>query len=190
LRCGPIAFLSAGLALNTALAQPVPTEFLRCTPDCREVQPLGVILDCGVWYSNEGRTWWGPLRNAGPIQVSVEAYQFGAGVEPLPLFAQIREPVGASLCSRPFPGTLIWQTYGRDTCDPDSMWSTSPVIDISGFLPLGETYYFQLEGFLSIPPDTSSTGLKWSPAVRCVRVRSFPVSVLASSWGHVKSLFR
>ena len=190
MRCSLVAFLVVGLALNSASSQTIPTELDRCAPDCREVSAIWRIIGCGTWVSNEGRTWWGPLRNVGPIQVSVEAMPIGGPVENLPLFGEIRLPLGQSVCSRPFPGSLIWQTYGRDTCDPDSTWSTSPIIDISGFIPLGETYYFQLEGFATIGPDSSLADWAWSPAVRCVRVRSFPVSVLASSWGHVKSLFR
>lgn len=187
---GPIAVVVVGLALNGAFGQTVPTELNRCNPDCREALPTGRVIGCGTWTTIDGRAWWGPLRNAGPIQVSIEAFPLGGQIETLPLFAEIRVPLGESVCSRPFPGSLIWRTYGRATCDPDSSWVTSPVMDISSFIPLGETYYFQLEGFITIGSDSTFEGWAWSPAVRCVQLRSFPTSVLASSWGHVKSLFR
>jgi hypothetical protein len=129
------------------------------------------------------------LRNVGPIQVSVQAVPFGGQIETLPLFIEARVPLGESVCSRSFPGSLIWQTYGRASCDPDSLWSRSPLIDISPLTPLGELYYLQIEGFLTVGPDSTLSGWASSPALACVEVKSFPSATLPGSWTLVKSLF-
>lgn len=172
----------------TAHAQ-APLDFLTCGPSCSEVLPSSLIIDCRdelgrdkLWSSAWGRSWYGPLSNIGPIEISIEA-RAHPGYERLPLFVEIRTDQGAAQC-RSDIGAPTWLIYGTESCHPDSLWSTLPRIDLS-WLPLGTTYWVQVVGFLVVNPTPKS-----SPFVGCVRVRAFPSAIASGSWGQVKQLFR
>ena len=44
------------------------------------------------------------------------------------------------------PGSVIWQTMGSEgSCNPDSIWVTSPLLDLPRYVPLGQEYWLQIE---------------------------------------------
>lgn len=172
----------------TARAQ-IPTDLVACGPACSEVLPSGFIIDCRdelgrdkIWSSAWGRSWYGPLRNTGSIEVSIEARP-PTDSEPLPLFVEIRTDQGAAQC-RSDIGAPTRLTYGTESCHPDSLWVTLPRYDLS-WLPLDATYWVQVVGFLLVTPVRMS-----SPFVSCIRVKAFPTAVVSGSWGQVKGLYR
>jgi hypothetical protein len=126
----------------------------------------------------------------GPIQVSVQVSEWG-GVEELPLIVEARTDPLARECQFPghsAPGQYLWQTFSRISCDPDSLWEESPLIDLPSFVPLGSTYWLQIQGFMTVTRDGDLTAT--SPFFSCIRLRAFPTMVTAASWGAVKSLYR
>jgi hypothetical protein len=145
--------------------------------DCRE----GIFDPLKVWVSTWGRIWVGPLRNVGPIEVSIQARRYEDDPV-LPLFIEIRSDALAAEC-RSAQGAVYWQTYGTKSCDPDSMWITFPRTELA--IPLGTTYWVQLTGFLQVRPIWAS-----SPFWRCLQVRAFPDAVVPGTWGHVKTLYK
>lgn len=166
-----------------------PTDVVLCEPACSEVLPSGFIIDCRdelgrnkLWASAWGRSWYGPLRNIGPIEVSIEARP-PATYEPLPLFVEIRADQRAAQCISDI-GAPTRLTYGTMSCHPDSLWVTLPQYDLS-WMPHDATYWVQVVGFLLVTPSRMS-----SPYVGCIRVKAFPSAVISSSWGQIKSLFR
>jgi hypothetical protein len=101
----------------------------------------------------------------------------------VPLKVQYRTDEAASRCVF-VPGVDIWEAVGVESCDPDSMWEWSPIIDLHESIPLGTTYWIQLHGFGSFEPSI------WSPHIRCLRVVAFPVtSVVDETWTRVKQLY-
>lgn len=167
----------------------VPTDVVLCGPSCSEVLPSGFIIDCRdelghnkLWTSSWGRSWYGPLRNTGPIEISIEARP-PTGYEPLPLFVEIRADQRAAQCISDI-GAPTRLTYGTTSCHPDSLWVRLPQFDLS-WMPTDATYWVQVVGFLLVTPARMS-----SPYVGCIRVRAFPSSVISSSWGHIKGLYR
>jgi hypothetical protein len=166
-----------------------PTDVIACNPACRELYPAAFMLDCRdelgdevFWWENWCRTWYGPLRYVGPIEVAVQARPW-PGHEPLPLFVQIRRDQGAAQC-RSDAGGPTWSTYGTESCNPDSLWSVLPRTTLIN-TPINTTYYVQLIGFLIVSPVRAS-----SPFVACIRVTSYPTEVTSRSWGQVKALYR
>jgi hypothetical protein len=184
------ALVAMTLALLTGVsAEQVPTETLACAAVCSEEGPSELILDCRegitdpfkIWISSRGRSWIGPLRYVGPIEVSIQARPW-QGRETLPLYIQTRSDSWAAEC-KSLDGTLYWQTYGTLSCDPDSMWITFPPTELA--IPLGTIYWVQLVGFRRLLPTEAV-----SPFWRCLRVRATPTAVVAHDWGRVKALYR
>jgi hypothetical protein len=184
--CALSALLLA-IEVVPAVAQPqYPTELTSCGDVCRELMSLPLILDCDpilVWRTLIGRSVWGPLTYAGPIRVSVQARPWSES--DIPLYAEVRQAYGTS-CNFD-PGCIIWATRGTSSCDPDSLWVSSPWVVLHPWIPLGEPYWIQLVGFY-ILEDGFPTPV--SPGIGCIRVESRPTAVVTRSWGSVKALYR
>jgi len=182
-------FLGGLICCFTVRAQ-TPMEVVFCGPACSEVLPSGIIIDCRdelgrdkLWTSAWGRSWYGPLRNTGPIEVSIEARPSTNHEVILPLFVEIRADPGAAQC-RSDIGAPTRLTYGTMSCHPDSLWVTLPRYDLSWLAPDAQ-YWVQVVGFLLVTPVRMS-----SPFVSCIRVRAFPSAIAQSSWGQIKNLYR
>ena len=150
--------------------------------------PSAYIIDCRdelgfdmFWTAAWERSWYGPLRYVGPIEVAVQARRWPE--QPLPLFVEIRTDPRAAQCISDAGGPT-WATYGTASCNPDSLWSAMPRTALE--LPLDATYWVQLSGYYVINYPTRAS----SPFVACVRVRSYPTAVLPSTWGQIKRLYR
>lgn len=177
---------------GAALCGAAPPTLDVCGPGCRELNPIGVlVVDCGgipPWTANDayGRQWWGPLLSVGRVEISLLAPKLEEN-PPFPLFVEIRQDPGAVRCVS-LPGNVVWQTYGTTgSCNPDSLWVTSPPIDIPAIVGLGNEYWLQVEGFVE-GPDLEH--LRTSPYLACVRVRPIDSAVASSDWGRVKALYR
>ncbi len=187
------------LARGTAIAKgaaptEIPTELFTCGRQCYEIEPHAIMIDCqssGYWLTSNGRNWWGPLRCVGPIQIAIQARPLGPPVETLPLYVEIRGGEATPTCEQ-MPGKLVWQTYGTSSCDADSMWVVSPVIDLLGMnAPLNGTYWIQLVGFERLGPNPPNPeGSAASPFRGCLRVTSLLTGVREVSWGSMKTLYR
>jgi hypothetical protein len=171
-----------------------PTGFFACGAQCQEALSQGMlVVDCGTGevftaFSVGGRWWWGPLLCVGGVEVSIQAPRV---VEPAhPLFVEVRRDNRAPLCSfmGGFPGNLVWQTKGvAQSCDPDSMWVVSPILDLPSIVGLGNQYWLQIEGFTSYDPGGWPTAS--SPYVACIRLR-VATSVATATWSRVKALYK
>lgn len=168
-----------------------PTEAAWCGPGgCGDLGIELLFLDCPgypvtIAYSTRGRHLLGPLLCAGPIEISMQLPELGA-IPTLPLFVEIRRDPA---CNSSVTGSLVWQAPGGGFhCDPDSLWVTSPVIDLPRFVGMGNTYYIQIEGFRTF--DARNWPLAASPYIICGRIRASPTPVLASTWSRVKVLYR
>ncbi len=198
----PISWLQAHLAAlllasATALdahslrAEP-PSEGVFSGPHCSAGQPSLILFGCGlppwgIWVNWVGQTVWGPLQYAGQFQVSIQAKSVEWLVDKaVPLYVEIRVDEWASQC-RADPGVLYWWTDGTPSCAVDSMWVTSPPIELP--VPVGTTYWLQLVSFFQDGSIEYPRGVS-SPYVRDVRVTRDPTAVLPSDWGFVKSLYR
>lgn len=189
--CGALLLLLLLTARSTQ-AQ-APSELSVCGTQCYEARSTRMlVVDCGVgdpWSATAvaGRWWWGPLTCVGPIEISIQAP--AVGEDPLPLFVEVRTDnlTGPDCIS--FPGSLIWQTLGvQGGCDPDSVWVTSPVLNLPSHVEIAREYWLQIEGFTSY--SNSGMQIRSSPYVRCVRLQAYPQAVAAARWGRVKSLYR
>src|SRR5262249_21288155 len=94
------------IAFNVGLnASEIPTDLLACGPYCRELLPSAFMIDCRdelghdmFWTDAWDRSWYGPLRYVGPIEVAVQARPWGPPEQPLPLFIGIRRDPRAVQC--------------------------------------------------------------------------------------------
>lgn len=192
---GPVLRWLAGvsvliLAASNALGQP-PTEMDWCGYGCGPIPAHVLFIDCPgypltIAYGTSAQHWYGPLRCVGPIEVSLLISQIGDDVETLPLFVQIVEHE-APTCPPQTAGSLLWQTYGGISCDPDSLWFTSPPLDVPWVVGLGSTYWILLEGFARFDQLGRSTAE--SPYLACGRVR-VATSITATNWSSIKVLYR
>jgi len=142
-----------------------------------------------LWSSAWGRSWYGPLRYVGPIEVAVQARPWvlvdsipGPRYEPLPLLVEIRTDPRAAQCQSDVGG-MSRSTFGTTSCDPDSLWTVFPITELP--LPLNSEYWIQTLGLLVLYPERAS-----SPFVGCVRVTAFPSSIAEATWGRVKRLYQ
>jgi len=172
-----------------------PTETSWCGPGaCTDLAPELLFLDCpgypsSIAYSTRGRHLIGPLRCVGPIKVSMQLPELGGDVETLPLFVEIRQDPSTTNCNASVAGSLVWQAPGGGfSCDRDSLWVTSPLIDLPRFVDIGNQYFVQIEGFRTW--DANNLPLAASPYIICGRIRVVPTPVVASTWGRVKVLYR
>jgi hypothetical protein len=169
-----------------------PIEFISCGSSCFEIASLPIIVDCDPprsWASLVGRMVWGPLTNAGPIRVSVMAHPWSDN--DYPLYVEVRPFYAFQGSCSIEPGSIIWATHGTASCDPDSGWVTSPWIHLPAWwLPLGDTYWFQLLGLATIGEPGGPTEARNSPAIRCVRVESQGSALLTATWSRTKALYR
>ena len=194
MRCASkLMVLVAGIMLAGEVLADPPSELFLCgwTSPCINWWPSEVLsLECPgypryiLYPTAAGRQMWGPLNCVGPIEVSLQLCQ--AGGDTLPLFVEIRWGTAAAEC-RDEAGSLMWQTYGRLSCDPDSLWVTSPPLDLPRIVGLGNPYWLQLEGFARWNHDVIEAE---SPFYNCIRVRSFPTAIAAASWTRIKGLYR
>ena len=166
--------------------QPRP-ELVACAPACQEALPTGLILDCEnlsvMWLQVPRRQLYGPLRCVGPVKIGVEARPFRPGGErEVPLRVQLRTTgVGNPPNCTWESGMDLWELRGVETCDRDSMWVWSPAINLHDILPIGATYWIQLEAVVD--------GDFESPFVRCFAVDALPTTVESTTWAVVKRLY-
>ena len=169
-------------------SQTIPSEMEACAPVCGEVLSNGVSTCCEQGFVFErisGRVTYGPLMNVGSIEVSIQADRVTPD-EQFPLYVEVR-PNQTSVCTF-LPGLVVWTTYGSpSTCNPDSLWTTSPRIELSRYFDINRPYLLQLTGFLTYIPPTTYLA---SPFIRCVRVRAFPTSTEQATWTRIKGLYR
>lgn len=178
------------------LAEPnPPTDLAVCGLGCSESLPTSFIfLDCpgypsAVFAFPRGRHWWGPLTCVGPIEISLQLLEWGGTSATLPLTLEVRRDAGTANCRLSRSGEYIWQTSETEmSCDPDSLWIRSPLIDLPGIIGLGAEYWLQLQGSAVIDQEGGFRAV--SPYLSCVRLRAFPTLVTASSWAKVKNLYR
>lgn len=181
---------AAALGVGVAHAAPGNTSLLVCgQPGCNEGLSTGIaFVDCGpaplVAWSVLGRWMWGPLRCVGPVELAVQVLAI-PGTPPLPLIVQIRSDAVAATCHS-LPGSTVLQTFGLNSCDPDSLWVTTTV-DLPRFVATGSDYWVQVEGFAQF--DTEGIDLLESPYFSCIRI-SPTAPVAAANWGSIKSLYR
>jgi hypothetical protein len=186
-------FAACALALligSTATAQ-VRTEFSACSFQCFENLPSHLaFVECGgypgyVLFAPYGRYWWGPLRCAAAIRVSIQALHDPS--TRYPLYVQVLDHRTANCVSR--PGITIWQTDGTGgTCNPDSLWVTSPPIDLPAIIGTGTEYWLQIQGLWT--NDGTPLGVWESPFVGCIRLTLDTTSIAATTWTAVKSIYR
>jgi hypothetical protein len=176
---------------SLAIATP-PSEMEWCGYGCGPLPLSWVYLECqgyprAVFYGTAGRHLLGPLLSIGPIEISLQLYQHDHP-DPLPVFVGIRTDQSASTC-REREANYVWQSLGDWSCHPDSLWVTSPVIDLPYLIGLGREYYVQIEGFNTY--NSEFMIINESPHLACGRIRALSTSIAAdASWGSVKSLFR
>ena len=167
-----------------------PSELTACSPVCREALSTGLILDCDssvLWTQLAGRELYGPLTCIGQVRIGLEARPPGQGDIELPLHVGYRTGASASQCFWS-PATHIWNLVGVTTCDQDSMWVWSPLIDLHRLIPIGTEYWIQLEGFGGYDPWLRRVS---SPFIRCLRVEAFPInSIEKTTWTLVRQLYR
>lgn len=183
-----VAAAAVMLAQTATQAIGQPTELTECTPTCQEGLQIMRLFDCEPvmgWVGSVGRQWYGPLRAAGTIQVSVQARPFEGDIITLPLFIELRMDLGPLDDCRSISGNLVWETRGSSNCD--STWVTSPPIDLTHLLGDGTTYWVQLEGFATWDSQLRISAA--SPGTACVRVTSVGTSVVATTWSHVRKLY-
>jgi hypothetical protein len=170
---------------GAALCVDAPTDLFVCGQQCYEVRPSGFTFDCNptlTWTSAWGRSWFGPLRYVGPVEVSIQARPEWPAEQTLPLYIEIRADSNAGCVSR--SGGLFWQTYGTVSCEPDSTWIRFPRTTLP--LDVGREYWVQLFGLYQAQPVVLS-----SPYWRCLRVQAFPVNGVAmKNWGTIKALYK
>jgi hypothetical protein len=168
-----------------------PSEMDWCGNGCGPTNPAWVYLECpgyprAVFYGTGGRHLLGPLLCVGPIEISLQLYQ-DDHPDNLPLFIGVRTDASAATC-REREANHLWQTLGDWSCHPDSLWFTSPVIDLPHLIGVGTQYYLQIEGFGTWNSEMITI---LSPYLACGRIRAVSTSpVMAARWGAVKSLFR
>jgi hypothetical protein len=188
-----VASLAVAFTCGPSLGDP-PADLLICgwTSPCIDWFPTDILmLSCPGYrhlelYPTGGiRQMWGPLTCVGPIEVSLQLCQ--AGVDTLPLFVEVRWGTAATEC-RDETGSVLWETYGALSCNPDSLWVRSPQLDLPRVVGVSNPYWLQLEGFARWDRDGHIEAD--SPFYNCIRVRSFPMAVAAASWGHIKTLYR
>jgi len=171
----------------SAQAADIPSDLLTCTSTCSEERPSAFILDCPdgsghneiLWSSAWGRSWYGPLKYVGPIEIAIQARPWPVATETLPLYVEIRVDGWAAEC-RSLSGGITRAIYGANSCEPDSLWTTLPRRELP--IRINTTYWVQLVGFLG--PQGSS------PFVACLRVNATPSPVLARTWSSVKRLYQ
>jgi len=181
-----VVFIVALACRSSAHAADIPSDLVACGSTCSEEQSSAFILDCPdesghnemIWSSAWGRSWYGPLKYVGPIEIAIQARPWPSA-QPLPLYVEIRVDGWAAQC-RSLSGGITRSIYGTSSCDPDSLWTALPRRELP--IPINTTYWVQLEGFLG--PQGSS------PFVACLRVSATPSSVATRTWGSVKSLYR
>jgi hypothetical protein len=180
-----VSTLALGLATwpRAASAQ-APTEIFRCLgtrddPTCTDITGPIVITQCPrhfeIFY---GRVAWYPIRNVGPVTISVETFahfltRFPLYVEVVPIDDRI------GVCDNA-PGNVVMVARGGQS--PCGTWETVGPIDISPVVPIGSNYALRLRFFGSPGGE--------SPAVGCVRVTPNATAVLPSAWTTVKGLYR
>ena len=182
-----MVFVMAVAWYLSAQAADIPSDLYTCGSTCSEVIPSAYIFDCPdesghneiVWSSAWGRSWYGPLKYVGPIEIAIQARPWPLAPETMPLYVEIRVDEWAAQC-RSFTGGIVRSIYGTNSCEPDSLWTALPRRALP--IPINTTYWVQLIGFLG--PQGSS------PFVACLRVDATPSSVMTSSWGSVKRLYR
>jgi hypothetical protein len=153
---------------------------------CSE-RPLSTFENpCGPDFTFvRGRVAWRPLRNTGPVTISVQTRSSA-----LPLYVKVA-PITAgypdSVCVTYFPGAVVLVAHGAQQCE--GVWETIGPISLDLFVRPGAPYLLVLEGLETLPIPPSNLPLR-SAAVRCVRVTPFRRSPAQSSiWGRVKMIY-
>lgn len=179
---------------SDAEGQPVRPDLFACgQPPCSEgLATRFATIQCGpnpgLFLSGVlGRWVWGPVLCTGPISISLQT--IAAPVTPsttsaYPLFVEIRRDADAQTCFS-WPGTIVMQTYGPSACDPDSLWE-STTVNLPEFVPVGDVYWVQIEGFVTMGADGPPTAE--SPYFSCIQI-SPTTPVVPATWSRVKQLY-
>lgn len=183
-----VAFcLLAASCCTSAMAQSDSLE--ACIEDgafCSEGEPLTFDNPCGPdFYFFRGRVSWAPLRNTGPVTISVWTHSSA-----LPLYVKVA-PITAgypdTTCVTYFPGAVVFAAHGAPQCE--GVWEVIGPLSLDLYVRPGAAYALILEGFETPPVPPGGQPYR-SAAVRCVRVIPHRRStVLSTPWPKVKILY-
>lgn len=144
---------------------------------------------CGpAFYRFNGRIAWAPLKNIGPVTISIQTRRDRFTL--LPLYVEVQanlSEVDTTTCRAGLGGVLLLVDQGGAPCG--GTWTTIGPVDLRpfGVLP-GRFYRIQLVFFETVPFPTGERGT--SPGFSCIRVRVQPTGVASSTWTGMKQLFR
>jgi hypothetical protein len=172
---------------GSAVAQPAELYSCNQAPDCG-AHGFSVSDDCGSAEMYGSRALWYPLRNVGPITISL--WSLGGFLQDLPLYVEIvplPDTLSANICPAglpELPGFAVAVARGVQICGGG--WETFGPFDLTPIVPLGGTYGLQLEGLYRSDGGQSF----FTPGVSCVRIVTTPMQTEKRSWGMVKRLYR
>lgn len=188
---GFVALTAAGVLGSRAQAQQTILE------DC--IGPTSVVCSnppvllpgdsCGTpFYRFNGRIAWPPLKNVGPVTISIQSRRDPYTL--MPLYVEIRNLVAnedTTACNPDTGGVLLLTDFGGAPCG--GTWTTVGPFDLRPFgVRMGEFYRVQVAFFETRPWPTGERG--YSPGFSCIRLTAPPTPVAMQTWGHVKRLFR
>jgi len=181
------------LVTTAAWGQPdLPTELEDCTGPsaefCFDGAPALIDSGCGALFENyQGRIAWPPLRNVGPVTISVQARHTFTSQTFFPLYVEVqaRRIDDPPICQDGLGGLVVLVARGADRCG--GTWESIGPIDLVPFgVPLGSPYSVQCIFFRTTPSDVTVRTVGFS----CIRVTSHPSILVSTSWGNVRTLFK
>jgi hypothetical protein len=171
------------------------TELEDClgpnTRACSDSERFLVEDSCGAAsYRFIGRVAWPPLKNVGPVTISVRTRAVSQVHTVFPLYFEIRGLhtfSDSTECRTRLAGVLLMEVQGGSDCG--GTWTTIGPLDLRPFsVTLGEFYHLQC---LFLETIVDMFGFRfYSPGLSCIRITSEPSPVVESTWTKAKILFQ
>jgi|SRR5262245_40491532 len=177
------------LAAVVARAQE-PTELYDCVNDAdgpnfctADSTDVFVAEGCGATFNRyHGVITWPPLRNAGPVTISVQTLALISGTTHLPLYIEVAEGLQGCRALRPALVALVAQ--GATVCG--GVWESVGPIDLKEYgIRLGDLYTIRAVFLESLPGTVNSHSVGFA----CIRV-SGRLAVAPATWSTIKVFYR
>lgn len=188
---GIIALLCAAGA-NVSVAQDVELDdCLGPGSQMCTVSPAILVEDsCGsASYRFNGRIAWPPLKNAGPVTISVKTRIVDRFATTFPMYVELGT-LGlndSSVCITGRSSPLLLAVQDGRTCG--GTWTSIGPINLEDYgVPQGEFYLIKCVFFETIANPLGQT--LFSPGLSCIRVEANSRTYVQSmSWTHAKRLY-
>lgn len=167
-----------------------PTELYDCVndadgPNFCTVDSTAVLVGegCGATFNRyHGVITWPPLRNTGPVTISVRTLATIHGTTHLPLYIEVAE--GVQGCRALRPGLVALVAQGVTLCG--GVWESVGPIDLREYgTRLGDLYTIRAVFLESLPGTFTSHSIGFA----CIRV-SHPLAVAPATWSSIKVIYR